>query len=131
MRRSRARRSPPRPQPAPASCAPSAALRTHARDLLGQPLRQQRQKLLGRAGFAGERGLRIGAVDLLPRDVAGLIRADDWFGEIVAMAPDRPLAAARRKALTLRFARLAAQRLVLPLLAPDTGLPPQSEEPSP
>ena len=49
-------------------------------------------------------------IDILPRDSAGLIHADDWFGEIVTMAPERPLAPARRKALTLRFARMAALR---------------------
>lgn len=47
--------------------------------------------------------------EILPTG-AGLIIADDFFGEIVTMAPDQPLAAARRKALTLRFARMAALR---------------------
>ncbi|MCB1397140.1 MAG: MmcB family DNA repair protein [Rhodobacter sp.] len=47
--------------------------------------------------------------EILPEG-AGLIIADDWFGEIVTMAPAHPLAAARRKALTLRFARMAALR---------------------
>jgi hypothetical protein len=41
---------------------------------------------------------------------SGLILADDFFGEIVTMAPAHPLAAARRKAMTLRFARMAALR---------------------
>ncbi|MEM9763138.1 MAG: MmcB family DNA repair protein [Pseudomonadota bacterium] len=40
----------------------------------------------------------------------GLIRADDWGAEIIRRAPERPLAPARRRALTLAFARLAAQR---------------------
>jgi hypothetical protein len=48
-------------------------------------------------------------IEILPSG-AGLIVADDFFGEIVSMAPDQPLAAARRKALTLRFARMAALR---------------------
>ena len=41
----------------------------------------------------------------------GLIVADRFAGEIVREAPLRPLSAARRKAMLLRFARLAATRL--------------------
>ena len=41
----------------------------------------------------------------------GLIVADRFAGEIVRAAPLRPLAAARRKAMLLRFARAAGQRL--------------------
>jgi hypothetical protein len=41
----------------------------------------------------------------------GLIVADRFAGEIVREAPLRPLGAARRKAMLLRFARLAAVRL--------------------
>jgi hypothetical protein len=41
----------------------------------------------------------------------GLIVADRFAGEIVREAPLRPLDAARRKAVLLRFARLAATRL--------------------
>jgi hypothetical protein len=44
-------------------------------------------------------------------DCAGLIVADRYDAEIVRAAPCRPLAAARRKAETLRFARRAARRL--------------------
>jgi len=44
-------------------------------------------------------------------DCAGLIVADRYDAEIVRHAPCRPLAAARRKAETLRFARRAARRL--------------------
>ncbi len=40
----------------------------------------------------------------------GLILADDYGGEIVALGAEAPLAGARRKALTLRFARIAALR---------------------
>lgn len=40
----------------------------------------------------------------------GLILADDYGGEIVALGAEVPLAGARRKALTLRFARIAALR---------------------
>ena len=42
---------------------------------------------------------------------AGLIVADRYDAEIIREAPCRPLAAARRKAETLRFARRAARRL--------------------
>lgn len=47
--------------------------------------------------------------DLLPEG-DGRILADDFGAEIVRMAPEKPLAGARRKALTLRFARMAAWR---------------------
>ncbi|MEL7029215.1 MAG: DNA repair putative endonuclease MmcB [Pseudomonadota bacterium] len=48
---------------------------------------------------------------LLPNE-EGLIIADAFGGAVVRQAPSRPLAPARRKALTLRFARIAASRLV-------------------
>jgi len=44
-------------------------------------------------------------------DCAGLIVADRYDAEVIREAPVRPLAAARRKAETLRFARRAARRL--------------------
>ena len=44
-------------------------------------------------------------------DCAGLIVADRYDAEMIREAPCRPLAAARRKAETLRFARRAARRL--------------------
>ncbi len=47
---------------------------------------------------------------LIPEDV-GLIVADGFGGEIIREAPRHPLAPARRKAVTLHFARTAAQRL--------------------
>jgi len=47
--------------------------------------------------------------NLLPEG-DGHILADDFGAEIVSMAPEKPLAGARRKALTLRFARMAAWR---------------------
>ena len=47
---------------------------------------------------------------LLPAET-GLIRADAWDAEILRHGPETPLAPARRKALTLRFARVAAARL--------------------
>ena len=48
--------------------------------------------------------------DLLPLE-RGLIRADAWGAEIIRETLDDPLPAARRKAITLRYARLAAERL--------------------
>jgi hypothetical protein len=48
--------------------------------------------------------------DVLPSD-AGLLIADAYDGEIVRYPECAPISAARRKALTLRFARLAALRL--------------------
>lgn len=47
--------------------------------------------------------------DLLP-DEPGLMVADGFGGAILRDAPSTPLAPARRKALTLSFARLAALR---------------------
>ena len=47
--------------------------------------------------------------DILP-DTGGLILADGFGGEILHMGDEQPLKAARRRALTLRFARLAAWR---------------------
>jgi hypothetical protein len=53
------------------------------------------------------------AVDF-PRDILpaseGLIVADAFGGAVLRQAPERPLAAARRKSVTLRFARQAAAR---------------------
>jgi hypothetical protein len=48
--------------------------------------------------------------ELLPAD-AGLILADEWDAEIERMPEPSPLAGARRRALTQRFARCAASRL--------------------
>jgi hypothetical protein len=53
--------------------------------------------------------------ELLPEE-PGLIVADGFDGAVLREAPATPLAGARRKALTLAFARLAAGRaLVQPL----------------
>ncbi len=49
--------------------------------------------------------------DTLGPDCSGLIVADRYDADVVRLAPERPLAAARRKAETLRFARRAARRL--------------------
>lgn len=49
-------------------------------------------------------------LDILPVD-AGLILADGFGAEILREPPSHPMAPARRKALTLRFARTAAAGL--------------------
>lgn len=49
--------------------------------------------------------------DLIPDD-AGLIVADGFGGAVLREPEVTPLAGARRKAVTLRFARLAASRFV-------------------
>jgi hypothetical protein len=49
-------------------------------------------------------------LDVLPDD-HGLMRADAWGAEILREGPEARLAPARRKALTLRAARVAALRL--------------------
>ncbi len=49
--------------------------------------------------------------DAFGPDRAGLIVADRYDAAVIREAPCRPLAAARRKAETLRFARRAARRL--------------------
>lgn len=49
-------------------------------------------------------------VDLLPEGT-GLILADSYDAEIVRMAPETPLAGARRKVMVQKFARHAAVRL--------------------
>jgi hypothetical protein len=48
--------------------------------------------------------------ELLPFE-HGLIRADAYGADIVRWGPEEKLAAARRKAMTLQFARSAAQRV--------------------
>ncbi|MEO1491739.1 MAG: MmcB family DNA repair protein [Pseudomonadota bacterium] len=48
--------------------------------------------------------------EILPAE-HGLIRTDAYAAEVVRTAPDAKLGSARRKAITLRFARLAAERL--------------------
>lgn len=58
--------------------------------------------------FAVPKGFPL---QILPPDT-GLILADAWGGHIVKPADPGQLNAARRKALTLRFARTAAGRLM-------------------
>src|SRR5690554_2578568 len=48
--------------------------------------------------------------EVLPAD-CGLIVADAWAAEMLRRPPRQAVAAARRKAVTLRFARTAGQRL--------------------
>ena len=51
-------------------------------------------------------------MDVLPEEgVCGLVIADAWTAEIVRAAPVHKLAGSRRRAVTQRFARIAAQRL--------------------
>ncbi|MBN9457862.1 MAG: DNA repair putative endonuclease MmcB [Bosea sp. (in: a-proteobacteria)] len=50
--------------------------------------------------------------EVLPEDV-GLIVADAYGGELLREPPRHPLAPARRKMLTIAFAKLAAGRLAL------------------
>jgi hypothetical protein len=57
---------------------------------------------------------------LLPAD-EGLILADPFAAEIVREARPRPLAAGRRKAMLVRFARTAARRLTA-LVDPVDGI---------
>ena len=54
--------------------------------------------------------------DIFPED-CGLIIADEWSGHLLREAPEHRLAAATRKAMMLRFARSAADRLLLAELA--------------
>ncbi len=54
--------------------------------------------------------------DLIPSDT-GLIVADAYGGAVIREADCDKLVAARRKAVTLRFARLAAARLCQPVIA--------------
>ena len=61
-------------------------------------------------------------VEVLPDDV-GLFRADSWGAEVLRPALSHPLAAARRRALTLRLARKAAERLRLVLDPGATAAP--------
>ncbi|MGH7075912.1 MAG: MmcB family DNA repair protein [Stellaceae bacterium] len=57
---------------------------------------------------------------LIPAE-CGLIRADAWGAAILREAPVTPLSPARRRAVTLRFARLAWHRLAR-LVDPDAAL---------
>lgn len=54
--------------------------------------------------------------DIFPQE-CGLIIADGWSGHLLREAPEHRLSAATRKAMLLRFARAAADRLLLAELA--------------
>lgn len=56
-------------------------------------------------------------VEILPGET-GLVLADRYDGEIVREAPEARLTPARRKAVTLAFARVAAARLMNALESP-------------
>lgn len=58
---------------------------------------------------------------LIPEGV-GLILADRYGAAPIRDGPRHPLAGARRKAVCLRFARLAAMRLQATLDTPETGV---------
>lgn len=64
--------------------------------------------------------------DILPEDT-GLILADRYGGEVVREAPEHRLAPARRKAVTLRLARVAAGRLMT-LADPEAAYEPLPRE---
>ena len=55
--------------------------------------------------------------ELLPAE-HGLIRADAWGAAVLRHAVEARLVPARRKAVTLRFARLAAERIARAALPP-------------
>lgn len=55
--------------------------------------------------------------ELLPTE-HGLIRADGWGGEVLRHGQESRLVPARRKAVMLRFARLAAERIARAALPP-------------
>ncbi len=55
--------------------------------------------------------------ELLPGE-HGLIRADRWGGEVLRHGIETRLPPARRKAVTLRFGRLAAERIARAALPP-------------
>ena len=57
---------------------------------------------------------------LFPTD-CGFIHTDGYGAEMLAEAPDHRLAAARRKAMTLRFARFAADKLATAERAANSG----------
>ncbi|MGF1549591.1 MAG: MmcB family DNA repair protein [Sphingomonadaceae bacterium] len=64
-------------------------------------------------------GFALDPFEGCPREACGLIVADRYDAEVVRAAPFSKLAAARRRAETLRFARRAARRLAAAL---DAGI---------
>ena len=90
-------------------------------DLLGDRKWQDYFDYCDRYFWAVPSGFDLALLDLptLWPNRTGLIVADAYDAEIIRPAPTEPLAAARRKAETLRFARRAARRVSGFL---DTGL---------
>ncbi len=83
-------------------------------DLLGDGKWQDYLDYCDRYFWAVPQGFDLGLFErgaLLP-DRTGLIVADRYDAAIVRDAPHAPLAAARRKTETLRFARRAARRII-------------------
>lgn len=83
-------------------------------DLLGDQKWPQYLDYCDRYFWAVPAGFDLGLFDAdsLQPGLTGLIVADRYDAAVVRDAPVRMLAAARRKAETLRFARRAARRLV-------------------
>ena len=84
-------------------------------DLLGDSKWPEYLDYCDRFFWAAPQGFDLSLFDrpsLMP-DTAGLIVADRYDAVMVREAIDSPLAAPRRKAETLRFARRAARRLLL------------------
>lgn len=82
-------------------------------DLLGDGKWQDYYDYCDRYYWGVPAGFDLGLFDMaaLWPERSGLIVADAYDAEIVRPAPTEPLAAARRKAETLRFARRAARRV--------------------
>jgi hypothetical protein len=78
-----------------------------ARDFLSDAKWQEYRQYCDRLYFAVDPEFPQG---LLPAEV-GLLVADLHGGAVLREAPSHPLAPARRRALLVRFARLAARRL--------------------
>ena len=64
--------------------------------------------------------------DILPPET-GLVVADRFGGELIRQAPEHRLAPARRKAVTLHYARVAAARLAM-AFDPQALIEPQPRE---
>lgn len=82
-------------------------------DLLGDGKWQDYYDYCDRYYWGVPAGFDLNLLDLptLWPERSGLIVADAYDAEILRPAPTEPLAAARRKAETLRFARRAARRM--------------------
>lgn len=83
-------------------------IKTSVEDLRTDRKWPEYRKHSDRLFFATHPGVPIG---LFPED-CGLIVSDGWSAALVRDAPEHRLAAATRKAVLLRFARAAADRLL-------------------